>query len=679
MNPPVSMAPRASRDGRCLIDGCGAGKQTPDHEVRRPLYLTDEEWLWMFARIISPMLVWEMQLFGRRHSFRLVRVAFPLLMFLCLLPPYFSFLDGGAHQTIHSNELSRFAALTWSVCTNVQITAIILIGPLLAANAIVSEKERKTIFYLFATDLTNREIVISKWAIRTLSLLYVVMAGLPVLAFIYLLGGIATEQILVFGAATLAQVAATTAIAIWVSTYAISTRRAMGTALMLSVFLAVGPFVARETLPMLVETVLMKSSMPSSSSLQLVEELLQAACTTSPYYIMNWVDFQSSAGSGVVFAEIAGLYFAMQLGLCVACLGWSTLRVRRVFQKSLERGEGLSGGKTGGRKKIREIGDWPPLLWKEWCFVKPPRRLNLWIARVIVTLLYLPVLFYLGMYLLEGLYGVADEFNYTQTMYAETIASYIAFVTIPCLFVELVSIAMRGATAVSVERDQDQWISILTTSIEPPEIWWGKMAGSLRPFCLRLRIILPAVLLAMFVSESSLFGFPALLIALALSSSLFAAVGIDRSLHCKTTLGSIFATLGILFFLTFLLQLFICIVVVTVGSSSMSGFSSGSLGHRLSQTSGFTLLFSTPWTAIIGSFFFPELSQWMVEEGPYIFLALVLDCVIYSLGIAIFYFRFVGAFDQKSGRTLGSPERSHGFTKDPVSTRRFFSPTDEST
>ena len=54
--------------------------------------------------------------------------------------------------------------------------------PAVAAGGIASERQRRTIEYLFATDLSNGEIVLDKLCARLLTVGKLLLATLPVLA-----------------------------------------------------------------------------------------------------------------------------------------------------------------------------------------------------------------------------------------------------------------------------------------------------------------------------------------------------------------------------------------------------------------------------------------------------------------------------------------------------------------
>ena len=108
-----------------------------------------------------------------------------------------------------------------------QLLAVLLIGPALAAGTIAQERERRTMEYLYATPLSNLEIIIGKLGGRVLQILYLVLSGVPVLALAMLLGGIAPRAIVSLTAITLSTVLFVTMVSMAVSAWTAKARDAV--------------------------------------------------------------------------------------------------------------------------------------------------------------------------------------------------------------------------------------------------------------------------------------------------------------------------------------------------------------------------------------------------------------------------------------------------------------------
>ena len=87
-------------------------------------------------------------------------------------------------------EMAEFAQSFSTWCMIVQFGAIILITPIVVADAIAREKERRALDFLFVTALTDREIILGKLGSRLAYLVGVILTGLPILALTPLFGGI---------------------------------------------------------------------------------------------------------------------------------------------------------------------------------------------------------------------------------------------------------------------------------------------------------------------------------------------------------------------------------------------------------------------------------------------------------------------------------------------------------
>src|SRR6266852_542152 len=71
-----------------------------------------------------------------------------------------------------------------------QLSVVLLLTPAFTASAIAEEKDRKTLEFLLATDLRNREIVLSKLAARLANMTLIILTGLPILSLTQFFGGI---------------------------------------------------------------------------------------------------------------------------------------------------------------------------------------------------------------------------------------------------------------------------------------------------------------------------------------------------------------------------------------------------------------------------------------------------------------------------------------------------------
>ena len=93
-------------------------------------------------------------------------------------------------KPIDPKYMADFARAFAMWCLIVQFCAIILITPIVVADAIAREKERRALDFLFVTALTDREIILGKLGSRLAYMTGVVLTGLPILTLTEMFGGV---------------------------------------------------------------------------------------------------------------------------------------------------------------------------------------------------------------------------------------------------------------------------------------------------------------------------------------------------------------------------------------------------------------------------------------------------------------------------------------------------------
>src|SRR5262249_54563592 len=100
----------------------------------------------------------------------------------------------------------------------IQHLLVSVLTPLMVAGALSEEKERRTLEFMLATDLRSREIILGKLAGRLANMTLFLLAGLPILSFLQLLGGVDPGLVLAGFAATMLTFVSLAAMSIWHST-----------------------------------------------------------------------------------------------------------------------------------------------------------------------------------------------------------------------------------------------------------------------------------------------------------------------------------------------------------------------------------------------------------------------------------------------------------------------------
>ncbi len=138
---------------------------------------------------VGPLAAWELLRLGRSGALPKSRVALALTMLVALALAFRSAVSrAGGEETIA--QASQVAENYLVAYLAVQILAVVVLTPAVAAGAISDEKERGRLDFLRSSMLTPREIVLGKYLGRVLHLLGILTTGLPILALATLFGGV---------------------------------------------------------------------------------------------------------------------------------------------------------------------------------------------------------------------------------------------------------------------------------------------------------------------------------------------------------------------------------------------------------------------------------------------------------------------------------------------------------
>lgn len=471
---------------------------------------------------------------------------------------YYFWLDGkvnyfrNPNPVVGTNEMANFGAEFFATFIVIQFLVVVLLTPVYVAGTICIDKERKILEFLFATDLRNREIIFGKLASRVLTLLLFVLVGLPILAFVQLFGGVDPEQLLAATVATVVTIFGLSALGIWFSTQLKKARDAiMLTYLSYAVYLILTVLVT--ALVTFSGVGWWNTPLPLGSW----SFGLNDVCYTlaSGNIIWQVITMNAPRGAPVAFALDDSLraYCVFWIASAGLLLGHAMLVLRAV---TLRQAYGNPGG-TRSRKKTLAAADgaesvvvneatrrYPPIgtnpvLWKE-VFVDTGTRGG-WLARILFGLIALgmvapialivyftfidPPNYYANMTFSERWHRFREEAN----MWARIVTGILTFLIV-------LATAVRGAGAVSGEKDKDTWISLLGTPLSSDDIlsgkFWGCVLGLRRVYVFLLFIW--CLTLAMGAAHPLTILLDAALIALYVVA--FAWLGLYCSMTARTTL-----------------------------------------------------------------------------------------------------------------------------------------------
>ena len=149
--------------------------------------------------LFGPVFFFDLVRSTRRSNFALLRGVYLLAILVLLFLIYANTVDTGSTSIwqilwkpvkVPLAEVARFGQSFFYVLVSGQFIAVVLLTPICAASAITEEKERRTLEYMLATELYDREIIFGKLASRLAYLILFVLTGLPVLSFLQFFGGV---------------------------------------------------------------------------------------------------------------------------------------------------------------------------------------------------------------------------------------------------------------------------------------------------------------------------------------------------------------------------------------------------------------------------------------------------------------------------------------------------------
>lgn len=474
--------------------------------------------------LLGPIFSLEMLTTARRVRYLVVRALYASILLATLACMYYESVRWSSWGSIH--QAAGFMADFFLVFGVMQISVVLLVGPAMAAGTIAVERERRTIEYLFASDLSNAEIVFGKLIARFLLMVTIVLTGVPVLAAAMLMGGISPESLLVLTILTISTMAMVAVLSMVVSVWSGTTRDAVMRAyLILAALLIVPPCVWGGL-----------TSAPGMFP-GWVEWCNDQFLRINPFWVFfDAIEAVGGNNPGEAWKQVG----AMLLNQCLITVAgallaaWSVRRVR-IAQRS---------GTRRGRFRLPRlrpgIGS-HPMLWKEVFSDVASTKLGV-AGRIAMAVL------------LASLLGVTfyQLWDTVRSPSSWAIRSFLQFLISMTMLVGtgiLILIAARAASSITAERERDTWTSLLSAPLGSAEIVWAKIVGSI--WAARWICAVLAGMLGLGVLTQPVFMIPAACMGATLSLlSLFvASLGVLGSLICRTSLRAMGMTISIGMFL----------------------------------------------------------------------------------------------------------------------------------
>ena len=507
------------------------------------------------VKLFGPVLFYDLMRSGRRGRFVLVRFLYCSILFLALMWVFFIFAMERRYNPRDNDvtHMARMADSFFYTFITLQLLVVVVLTPAYTAGAIADEKDRHTLEYLLATDLRNREIVLSKLVSRMANLSFMLLAGLPILSLMQFLGGVDPGLVLAGFAATALTMASLAALSILMSVYCNKPRDAIALTYLTALGYITIPWVVGEILkfaaPLFVGIPLALGDTRNSS----VTVADAINWLNSGNLVKSYGEVASKVGRGNALADELEDHlrqYAIFHGLAILFFSfWAVVRLRAVALHQ-------TFGKTVRLPFLSRILGRPPvgtspMLWKE-IFAEAGPRFGCMGRIVIGTLIilsFVPAIWIVAWAITEYFDPNSMRFYdslWNRVRWAINAWVRVAGTGVACL--TLLAVAVRAAGSVSGERDKETLDALLTSPLDSDNILFAKWLGSI------LSVRWAWLWLVLIWSAGVMLGgiqfFAPLLIAGAwfVLAGFFAMIGLWFSTVCKTTLRATVWTLGSVLF-----------------------------------------------------------------------------------------------------------------------------------
>jgi len=507
--------------------------------------------------IAGPVFRLELLTIGRRSRYFITRVVYGLglltALWLCYMEAFPAYQrDQG--RTFQLADYPRLAQSFFAAFAGIQLGLILLVTPAMTAGTVAIEHERRTIDYLLTTQLSDSEITLSKFLARMAAIILQLLVGLPVMLLVMLFGGIRTETIVQVFGYSLCVLIATASLSLWISASSRNSRAAITSA-----YFAV---IALGGIPPALATFLHEGLNYRTG---FVGDACAAVVAWNPIALIALAFEPERSFMPWYHPEyIVPIY----LGSAAVWLGLAVRALRRTYVRAAGAAAG-SGGLVGAIRRLasgsrllpasrrRPVGS-RAMLWKE--LISQQRAIKLgWVGTVAGLLLFGSAYFGLG----ASIYAMMEEesraanggYSWYGSATADPLGYHVPFHRASLHFFSvyaeavagsfvLLLVTARAAGSVTVEREQDTWLTLISTPTEGRSIAMAKIVGaiySVRYWYLFLMITWVCCSIR-YPSFATLI--PVLLISHLLFAWVCAAVGVFFSARCKTSLWAIGSALS---------------------------------------------------------------------------------------------------------------------------------------
>ena len=502
-----------------------------------------------WIKLFGPVLFYDMVRTARRSRYVLMRMVYAGLLLFILTTMFVSL--NLEHQLNNRRETAVVAETFFAVFMFVQIGIVVLLTPAYVAGAIAEEKDRKTLEFMLATDLLNREIVLSKLLSRVANMTLLLLTGLPILSMLQFIGGVDPQLMLAGFAGTGLTMLGVACLSILASTLFQKPRDAIGVCYLLIVtYVALGLVLIsmEEIYPAFMQSTLWPGA--NAPSLKDAIEAINAGNPVSAIIdLIAAINGMSRVMRGTpttLAAELPGIVYRYAIfhgGLALICVVWSILRLRAIALTQ------ISGGKTAKlhwwdrfRPPIGEL----PMMWKE-MHIEGRMKFNWLVLGAILVLILLSVgsgFIVLGIFCWDLLTGINQWRNLPEDM---NIWFRFAGTSVGCLM--LLMMSTRAATCITHERERDTFDALITTPMSSEAILSAKLLGTMMSLRMGWLWFGSMMAIAVLTGGIHLLAVPIVITAWFIYALFFSMVGMWYSMTCRSSMRATVLTVITVLFL----------------------------------------------------------------------------------------------------------------------------------
>lgn len=481
--------------------------------------------------MFGPILAREWLVAPRKLRFYLQRAVFVLTLFSLVCTAWA--LMAGIQQVRNLGDLSRFGALVFQIVVPLELVVTMFLAAVASASSVSQEKDRRTLILLLLTRMSSTQIVLGKLMASLIGVANLILAALPLLLLIAILGGVSAKQVYLATAIILVTSCWSGALANVVAFWREKTFQTLA----ITLLAIVGWLVLCEA----IASGSIASIAPHWADVLSPLRALWVVC--QPIQSDSWL----SLPGGVPVAHcLIGIAMTVLFGT-IAVLRlrvWNPSRQLRpqTAEESAEDERVAAAGTSARSWKVRAPRPmWNnPVLWREvrtWAYGR-----KLLMIRLVYIALFAAAV--------AGIYwSIQSGLALQRSRLADELIPVSAQILTPFLCVSLVMINALAVNSVTNERDGQALDLLLATQITPTQFLLGKLLGVL--YVTKEMVLLPIALTAYLWFQGGITdeNFMFLIAGLLIMDLFSAMLGIHCGMIYSQSRTAIGTSLGTLFFL----------------------------------------------------------------------------------------------------------------------------------